>query len=78
MTHDIPQRTTTQDWILWEVDIMEIEVDSPSASDQLGQAPPIDRDVDLSMVSENSFSSSVSEISGNLSRQEVCDSYPNS
>ncbi|XP_030449706.1 uncharacterized protein LOC115672085 [Syzygium oleosum] len=74
VTHDIPQRTTTQDWILWEVDIMEIEVDSPSASDQLGQAPPIDRDADLSMVSENSFSSSVSEISGNLSRQESSES----
>ncbi|XP_030553263.1 uncharacterized protein LOC115757249 [Rhodamnia argentea] len=73
VTHGIPHRTTTQDWILWDVDIVEIEVDSPSASDQLGRAQPIDHDADLSMVSENSFSS-VSEISGNLSRQESSDS----
>ncbi|KAF8040553.1 hypothetical protein BT93_B2702 [Corymbia citriodora subsp. variegata] len=74
VTHDIPQRTSTQDWILWDVDIVEIKVDSPSASDQLGRAQPIDRDADLSMALENSFSSSVLEISGNLSRQESSDS----
>lgn len=30
VTHDIPQRSATQDWILWEVDIVEIQVESPS------------------------------------------------
>ncbi|KAK3443075.1 hypothetical protein EUGRSUZ_B03401 [Eucalyptus grandis] len=74
VTHDIPQRTSTQDWILWEVDIVEIEVDSPSASDQPSRAQPVDRNMDISMASQNSFSSSVSETSGNLSRQESSDS----
>ncbi|KAE8716502.1 pentatricopeptide repeat-containing protein [Hibiscus syriacus] len=31
VTHDIPHRTATQDWILWDVDIVEIEDKSPPA-----------------------------------------------
>ncbi|XP_042513310.1 uncharacterized protein LOC122088195 [Macadamia integrifolia] len=29
ITHDVPHRTATQDWVLWDVDIVEIKVDSP-------------------------------------------------
>lgn len=29
ITHDIPHRTSTQDWILWDVDVIEIRVPSP-------------------------------------------------
>ncbi|CAL0311957.1 unnamed protein product [Lupinus luteus] len=39
ITHDIPQRTATQDWIFWDVDIMEINVNSPVH--ELPSAPPL-------------------------------------
>lgn len=32
ITHDIPHRTSTQDWILWDVDIVEFQKPTPSAS----------------------------------------------
>ncbi|XP_043726330.1 uncharacterized protein LOC122672888 [Telopea speciosissima] len=29
ITHDIPHRTSSQDWVVWDVDIVDIKVDSP-------------------------------------------------
>ncbi|XP_028064844.1 uncharacterized protein LOC114267947 [Camellia sinensis] len=39
ITHDIPQRHT--DWILWEVDVVEIRPDPPTPSDSVSPSQPI-------------------------------------
>lgn len=36
ITHDIPLRTSTQDWILWDVDVVQIRVPDPAP-------PPLQR-----------------------------------
>ncbi|KAF9607505.1 hypothetical protein IFM89_036455 [Coptis chinensis] len=41
VTHDIPQRTATQEWILWDIDVLEIQVhaDSPKPKLQVEEEP---------------------------------------
>ncbi|KAJ6364945.1 hypothetical protein OIU76_029844 [Salix suchowensis] len=44
ITHDIPQRSSTQDWILWGVDVVDIRAQDPPPqqrrpSDQIETAP---------------------------------------
>lgn len=62
ITHDIPHRTSHQDWVLWEVDIVEFQVDPPR------QLPLVD-----SQASEADLGLMTSEMmSTNISKLEVC------
>ncbi|KAF5726793.1 putative Actin cross-linking protein [Tripterygium wilfordii] len=71
VTHDIPHRTSTQDWILWDVDVVEILVQSPGHHPPA--VPPVAHSDSLDF--ESSSPSSVPIKSGNFSRQESSDSY---
>ncbi|KAI9169087.1 hypothetical protein LWI28_006766 [Acer negundo] len=72
VTHDIPHRTSTQEWILWDVDVLEIDVHSPAGS-QKAPALPIQHSDSLDFGSSSPPSSAPIK-SGNFSRQETNDS----
>lgn len=66
VTHDIPLRTATQDWILWDVDIVQVRVEAPPSP-----APPQPTNQVEAEPSEPNSPSSVSITSPKLSRKEV-------
>ncbi|KAL4353673.1 hypothetical protein GQ457_06G005380 [Hibiscus cannabinus] len=73
VTHDIPHRTSSQEWVLWGVDIVEIQDKSP-ASNQQPPLPSALQHVD-SLDFESTSPFSISGKSGHFSRQESSDSY---
>ncbi|KAG8366279.1 hypothetical protein BUALT_Bualt17G0059900 [Buddleja alternifolia] len=79
VTHDVPHRTTTQEWVFWEVHVMEIVV----AQSPVGGAPPPVLVVEEK--EEEGFGSVASSppasypsVSASFSRQESNDSFSSS
>lgn len=68
ITHDIPHRTATQEWILWDVDTLEIQVQPPNHNSNPPQ-PSLPHQDPLDIDPSSTFS--IFSKSQKFSRQEV-------
>ncbi|CAO2829138.1 unnamed protein product [Amaranthus hypochondriacus] len=83
VTHDVPHRTATQEWIVWDVDILEILDHSPPLTNNLqdlkpnSKPTPIPVHVQDKVGHSDSFGSDISSLSNGshiFHRQESSDS----
>ncbi|GLT74086.1 hypothetical protein SLA2020_459070 [Shorea laevis] len=75
ITHDIPHRTATQDWILWDVDVIKFRRPKQQASPQLQPPPPPPLELVNRVESEPPSPTAISLRSPKMTRLESDDSF---